>query len=63
MWLFKRKRPVVKPVDPVVSDMKERTHKAAKEATESSDRLNQVFIQNGITLAIIRTAAGRKHGY
>ncbi len=63
MWLFKRPRPVTKPNDPVVSALKRRTHKAAQDATESSERLNEVFIQNGITLNIIRAASGRKHGH
>jgi len=63
MWPFNRKRPIAAPVDPVVTAMKKRTHKAAKEATESSDRLNDVFNQNGITLAIIRTAGGGRHGH
>ena len=63
MWPFNRKRPIAAPVDPVVTAMKKRTHKAAKEATESSDRLNQVFIENGINLYIMRAAGGRKHGH
>lgn len=63
MWLFKRKAPVTAPVDPVVSALKKRTHKASKEATESADRLSQVFIENGINLYIINAAGGRKHGH
>jgi uncharacterized protein YybS (DUF2232 family) len=61
MWLVNRKKKpqVIKPVDPVVDEAKQRTHEAAKNAKQSADRLNKVFTQNGITLNILRAAGGR----
>lgn len=59
---FRKCRPSeIKPVDPVVNEAKERTHKAASSAKKNADRLNKVFAENGITLNILRIA-GSKHG-
>lgn len=62
MGFFRRNTPrIEKPTDPVVTDIKKRTHQAAKEATENAERLNELFRQNGITLNILRSASGARH--
>lgn len=49
------------PVDPVVDRARKKTHDAADAAKKQADRLNSVFTENGITLAILK-AAGGGHG-
>lgn len=68
MWPFRpnHKRPSSvaesPPTDPVVEEAKRRTHKAADAAKQGADRLNSQFVENHITLTILRTAGGNKHG-
>lgn len=64
MWLFKhgKQQPPVLP-DPVVDEAKRRTHAAADAAQKGADILNEQFVENHITLTILRTAGGsRKRG-
>lgn len=52
------------PVDPVVEDSKKRLHVAGKSALRETDRLNRLFERNGVTLYIMKSAAGGgKHGH
>ncbi len=59
MW-FTKKRPHPETLltDPIVEKAKLRTHMAAKAAKQGADRLNSQFVENHITLTILRTAGG-----
>lgn len=63
LW-FRRKPKLTPgvPLDPVVEEAKRRTHAAADEVTHSAAKLNSQFAENHITLTILRTAGGGKHG-
>lgn len=63
MWFSRKKVQPVEPlIDPVVEEAKRRTHAAAQAAQRGADRLNDQFVENHITLTILRTAGGGKHG-
>lgn len=61
-WKKHPKQESIPPTDPVVLQIKMRTHEAAKQAKKNADKLNKVFEENGITLNI-HIAAGGRHGH